>query len=140
MSAVIHIYAPKDVHQAPAIFTPWSLIHFAFGVFSHSIAVYSGNLLVGFLCFFTAHLLYEIKDIYFAYIAEQPKRKVNTFVNSVGDQFIACCGFLFAMTVFGNHNTLLNGILTMVLGFAILVLMLAVSKDTKLFNLWYGLG
>lgn len=143
---MVHIIAPRDYLDQPALVTPWSLVHFAFGMLSHSLAVYAGNILFGFVCFFLAHLMYEVKDMFFAYVKEEEDqqhahtRKVNSFLNCVGDQLLACFGFLFAMIVFGKSNTVWKGLLSMASAFLILVLILAVNKDPKLFNIWYGLG
>ena len=124
---MVRLFALRDCVNKPAVVTPWSMIHFSSGIAAHSVALlvvqkYSDvSMLTCFAAWAGLHLLYEIKDVYYAYEAEKSKRTdINSFANSMGDQFFAMIGFISALVVLKEKNTITATLMMLVLSFAIL--------------------
>lgn len=79
------LFGKFDFVHSPALFTPWSLMHFTSGVVSRSLLESRDR--ASFL-----HALYESKDFFFAYVMKKglnPEKEgnvQNSWLNSIGDQ------------------------------------------------------
>lgn len=86
-------FSTFDFTFQPAIFTPWSLVHFITGVAFKSLSISSENARL-------IHTLYELKDLYISYYKKQNLNPIlnetgiqNSFLNSIGDQISFELGF-----------------------------------------------
>lgn len=80
----------------PALFTPFSILHFCSGVWLAALFSLTGTQPnVTFLLMTLSHLAYEIKDLYYMYgkgkEADDYDHR-NSWQNSMGDQFSAMLG------------------------------------------------
>lgn len=87
-------YARGDSPEEPAIFTPFSLIHFLSGMYAYLVLrfifPYSKTWIL-FLIWLVLHTLYETKDVFLT--------SSNSFINSIGDTIAALAGFLVGAAV-----------------------------------------
>lgn len=101
-----------DFVGAPAVFTPWSIIHFATGVLAHAMSHYARlHPVTGFVIFFVLHGLYEAKDIIKTHYALRqpgvdPMNVKDSLPNSVGDQLSGLAGYVAAAYVLGRHTSI----------------------------------
>jgi hypothetical protein len=88
----IRVFAMFETQDHPALLTPWSLVHFTFGMlyvcvvrlaFPHISAV------VALFSFTLVHLLYEFKDAYITYACGSG---TNSAFNSLADHGFASAG------------------------------------------------
>jgi hypothetical protein len=99
-----------DTIDTPVVFDMWSWSHFFAGALLFCILYLLFPQISDFLIFFLAfviHMIYELKDYYFAYVHPTHFPKIdkhgyarrNSWYNSIGDQIAAMMGVLSVMTV-----------------------------------------
>lgn len=78
-----------DTHRRPAVFTPWSAIHFRSGILLYLLFRIL-NLPIGanFAATMVVHTIYEFKDFFI---------KKYTMANSIGDTISCALGFGFGV-------------------------------------------
>ena len=91
---IIHFF---DNYKNHTLITPWSFIHFLFGIFFYlfiSKFFKNVNVLNSFLLLLIIHTIYEIND--HIYIVKFWKHSSNSLLNSVGDTVFSILGFYLA--------------------------------------------
>lgn len=115
----VQVIGREDTVKCPALLTPWSIIHFCFGIYCGWI-IYplldpTNHFMIGFILFSMIHLLYEFKDVYISLrrkcssqITPPPsfmQKIINSFnsnslENSVTDQLVSMVGYLVGYALF----------------------------------------
>lgn len=88
-----------DTRYTPVFMTFFTLVHFWTGAsFYHLLALtVPWSLGISFFVWSVLHLFYEWKDMWTSYIEEQEGYTYeHSLFNTIGDQFFAVAGFLFA--------------------------------------------
>ncbi len=92
--ANLKFYSPYDSPEDPAVFTPFSLIHFLAGFYAYLVLRWifrRTNVLLLFLVWVVLHTMYETKDCFFT--------DTNSLANCIGDTFSAFAGFFVGVSV-----------------------------------------
>ena len=102
----VAILFPKDSTTDPALFTPWSIMHFGSGFYLYLfLYLYTTNSLkTNFYIMLIIHTIYELKDLYITYFMGIKPGDVSlagliansSFYNSIGDTISSILGFYVA--------------------------------------------
>lgn len=112
----VKLFFPKDSSTNPALFSPWSLMHFLSGFYMYAVvALYINNTstINNFYIMMIVHTIYELKDLYITYFALVKPNDVSlgglisnsSLYNSVGDTISAMLGWYFGYLL---HKQLSN--------------------------------
>jgi len=104
-----------DNVKSPIAFDIYSVAHIFSGFFGYIIfhKYLQISIFKSFILFFILHLLYELKDFYYAYIKEYKNKRPMTsvdffeqgfhanssYINSIADQIASSFGFLIAYII-----------------------------------------
>lgn len=94
------LYRDIDTPQNPSLVTPFSAFHFIIGMYAYVVLKWlfpQFPLTYNFAMWFTAHGMYEVKDIF------KPDT-TNSAVNSFGDTIFSMAGFILAACIFPNRK------------------------------------
>jgi len=96
---MVLFFSITDKRNSPAFVTPWSLIHFMFGVLFYLYFEYlfpNVSALNMFVVLIIVHTLYEITDLlyYFNLNLKGQYWSSNSLLNSVGDTIFTILGFI----------------------------------------------
>lgn len=86
---MVELYKHEDKIEAPSLTSPFSLIHFLFGILTYTCLKKKVKPVNNILISNVIHGIYEIKDII---ISNGPKEKTywsdNSLINSLGDTIV----------------------------------------------------
>lgn len=132
----MQLVGARDSVDRPAALSPWTLMHFAMGVFAYgAYAAYfpglarRGGPLPGLAAWSLLHLAYEAKDYYVSYHVPAERRTsplTNSWHNSVGDQLASMLGFAAGARLGAG---LLAGVLAVAAAYALLATPLFVGLE-----------
>lgn len=95
----------QDTRYHPVLVTYFSIVHAEAGMVAYHVGARIPRLSLpnAFLIGYLLHVLYEIKDMYTAYIAAPSDSKLyqHSMINGLWDQFSFTCGFFLAHALVG---------------------------------------
>ena len=93
----IRLFHSFDNYKNHTFITPWTFIHFLFGIFVYlfNSKFFKGiDTLKSFIILLIVHTLYEIND--HIYLVNIWTKSSNSILNSIGDTIFSILGFYFA--------------------------------------------
>ncbi len=101
----VSVVGLSDGRNNPSFITPWSFIHMFFGFTYYVVLSKSMTYKNNFITMNIFHALYELKDIFCAYVLKiNGIWYNNTIINSIGDTICAIIGWCIAYVIFGKSN------------------------------------